>query len=225
MAEKRWEDFDTILVNNELINMNKVVEDVHRAQAAAVHLNPAIGSLIGKLQKVYTFRLKTWATDGVNLFINPYFTSKLNGTQLVFLYYHEILHNLLNHMRRAKARGDDHFKANIAADYECNITVSDMGMISYDTIKNMGAFIDKKFSGKGYESIYDELKATGGFPSQSQTGNMQGNDGSTPKQGQPGQQGQPGSGSQGGKQAPKSQAWKDGWNKAIRDYKNGKIKL
>lgn len=226
MAEKRWEDYDEVQVGNEIINMNKVIEDVHRAQAAAVHLNPAIGSLIGKLQKVYTFRLKTWATDGVNLFINPYFTSKLSPTEHVFLMYHEVLHNLLNHMRRAKARGDDHFKANIAGDYECNITISDMGMVRYDTIKNMKAFIDKKFSGKGYESIYDELKATGGFPSEGQTGNMQGDDGSTPKQGQPGQQGPSGSGnSKGGKQAPRSQAWKDGWNKAIQDYKNGKLKL
>ena len=222
MAEKRWEDYDEVQVGDEIIDMNKVLEDVHRAQAAAVHLNPVVGSLIGQLNKIYTFKFETWATDGVNLFINPYFTSKMSPTELVFVFYHEVLHNLLNHMRRGKERGDDPFKSNIAADYECNITIADMGMIRYDTIKNMkiGPLIDKKFSGKGYETIYDELEKTGGFPSKSQMGSQQSSNKSTPSKGK---KGKPGSGGQGSKNV--SQDWKDGWNKAIDDYKNGKLKI
>ena len=65
---------------------------------------------------------------------------------------HEIMHCVLNHMRRGK--GHDHEKSNIAADYEVNAWINDIGLIRSATMEKIGALYDKKYSGWGYEKIY-----------------------------------------------------------------------
>lgn len=202
---KRWEDYDTILCpDGEVIDMQKLLDDQNRAKAALLHLQPFFAAFIGKLRPVYTFRIKTQATDGVNLFINPQFTAKLSLTEKCFVLAHEIMHCVLNHLRRGK--GHNPQKSNIAADYECNITLSDasgcMKLFKQSTIKNIGGYIDSKYASWGYEKIYADVKDT--------SNDSQDNSGDSNK-------------------AKNNQQLSDdyvsGWNQAMEDYKNGKLKI
>jgi hypothetical protein len=151
---KRWEDYDTIVCpNGQVIDMNKLLDDQQRAVAGLVHIMPFFNTFVGKLRTIYTFRVKTQATDGYNLFVNPQFTYNLDMTGKVFVLAHEIMHCVLNHMRRGKNHNPE--KSNIAADYEVNAWIADIGLIQPSTITKLGALYDKKYSSWGYEKIYD----------------------------------------------------------------------
>ena len=142
---KKWEDYSTIVCpGGQVIDMDKLLDEQQRAKAALVHIQPFFGAFINKLRPVYTFRIPTQATDGVNIFINPQFTYNLDLTGKVFVMAHEIMHCVLNHQRRSK--GHDPEQSNIAADYECNITIADMGLIKIETMKKLDALVDPKYT-------------------------------------------------------------------------------
>lgn len=215
---KRWEDYDTIVCpDGQIIDMAKLIDEQQRAKAALIHIMPVFGGFVNKLRHIYTFRVPTQAVDGVNIYINPQFTYNLDLTGKVFVMAHEIMHCVLNHLRRGKAH--DHERSNVAADYEVNITLANMGLIKMDTMTKLGALVDKKYSDWGYEKIYDDNPAG---PS-SQTMNNQGQS-SQAQQNQQGQSGQGSGSGQGGNQQY-SDDFKKGWAQAMEDYKNGKLKI
>lgn len=216
---KRWEDYDTIVCpNGQVIDMNKLLDEQQRAKAALLHLFPFFSTFISKLRVIYTFRVKTQATDGYNLFVNPQFTANLDLTGKVFVMAHEIMHCVLNHMRRGKSH--DPKKSNIAADYEVNSWINDIGLIQASTIQKLGALYDKKYSGLGYEAIYN-MNPSG--PSNSMDNSGQSND--AQKQQDKNQQSGGSEGGSGKNDQKYSAEYKDGWNKAMEDYKAGKLKL
>ena len=205
---KKWEDYDTIICpNGQEIDMQALLDEQERAKAALVHLCPFFGEFIGKLRPVYTFRIETQATDGKDLLINPQFTYNLNFSQKVFVLAHEIMHCVLNHMRRAKSMGITPKQANIAADYECNITLAKeagdqgLGIISMKTMQDTEAYVDKKYAGWGFEKIYNDCK---GQYSGTQDNSMSGGDDI---------------------QQVADADYIKGWNQAIADWKAGKLKL
>ena len=213
---KRWEDYDEIeLEDGTKIDMNKLMEDQARAGAALLHLAPHIGGLLTKLRPVYTFQVETEATDGYNLFVNPAFAAKLDMTEKAFVLAHEVMHCLLNHLRRE--RGRDHWKSNIAADYEVNDTLVMQDLFKPDTIKKMKALYDPKYNGWGFEKIYDD--------------NPKGPENESQKGKQKAKMGKGGSGN--GPTPPNgpeieleaSPEYIKGWNQAIEDYKNGKLNI
>lgn len=213
---KKWEDYDEIVCpNGQVIDMVKLLDEQQRAKAALVHILPYFRGFVNKLRPVYTFRVPTQATDGYSIYINPQFTYNMDLTGKVFVMAHEIMHCVLNHMRRGKSHDPE--KSNIAADYEVNISLVDLGLVKQAVIDKLGGLIDTKYSGWGYEKIYDSN------PSAPNSGDMN-NDGES-KDAQKNQQGdQGGSGGSGGKQEI-SADYKAGWNQAMEDYKNGKLKL
>lgn len=214
---KRWEDYDTIKCpNGQIIDMNKLLDEQQRAKAALVHIMPVFGGFVNKLRHIYTFRVPTQAVDGVNIFINPQFTYNLDLTGKVFVMAHEIMHCVLNHLRRGKSHNPE--RSNIAADYEVNITLVEMGLVKLDTIKKLEGLVDTKYSNWGYEKIYDDNPS--GPSSQSMNNQKQS---SQAQQNQQGQSGQGGSGQSGSQQH--SDDFKKGWAQAMEDYKNGKLKL
>lgn len=218
---KKWEDYETIKCpDGQVIDMVKLIDEQQRAKAALVHIIPWFGGLINNLRTIYTFHVDTQATDGYNLFVNPQFTYNLDLTGKVFVMAHEIIHCMLNHMRRGAKH--DQKKSNIAADYEVNCYIDDIGLIKPAVMQKIGALYDKKYSGLGYETIYD-MNPSG------PTNSME-PDKSQQQQAQKNQQQNKGQGQQGsgGGQSQKqeySAEYKAGWNKAMEDYKNGKIKL
>lgn len=209
---KKWEDYDTIVCpDGQVIDMVKLLDEQQRAKAALVHIQPYFGAFVNRLRPIYTFRIPTQATDGVNLFINPQFTANLDLTEKVFVMAHEIMHCILNHLRRGK--GHDPERSNVAADYECNITISDMGLIKIETQKKVGALVDPKYSGWGYEKIYDDN------PPGPSKNSMNNKDQAKDAQSQQGQGQGPGGNQQ------YSDDFKKGWEQAMEDYRNGKLKL
>ena len=158
---KRWEDYETILCpDGTVIDMVNLLEEQHRAMAALTHLAPMFGGFISKLRFIYTFRVKTQATDGFNVFVNPQFTNNLDFTGKCFVMAHELMHCLLNHMRRGK--GHDHERSNIAADYEVNVTLADIGLFKEATMKKLKAYIlmsvlDSIPNGKEYSCVVKTL--------------------------------------------------------------------
>ena len=217
---KRWEDYDTIVCpDGQIIDMNKLLDDQQRAIAGLVHIMPFFGGFVSKLRTIYTFRVETQATDGFNLFVNPQFTYNLDMTGKVFVLAHELMHCVLNHMRRGK--GHDSMKSNIAADYEVNAWINDVGLIRSETMKKIGALYDKKYSGWGYEKIYAD-NPSGSNQSMDNSGESK--DAQKQQDKQDKQQGQ-GQGSGQGNNQQYSAEYKAGWNKAMEDYKKGKLKL
>lgn len=215
---KRWEDYDTIVCpDGQIIDMAKLIDEQQRAKAALVHIIPFFGGFINKLRPIYTFQVQTQATDGYNLFINPQFTANLDLTGKVFVMAHEIMHCVLNHMRRGEKH--DHKRSNIAADYEVNCWIADIGLLKPEHIKKLGALYDKKYSGWGYEKIYDD-NPPGANDSMSPDKKQQ-----QQAQQQQNQQ-QSGGGGQGGQNGQEfSEDYKAGWKQAIEDYKAGKLKI
>ena len=213
---KKWEDYDTlVLPDGTEIDMLKLLNEQDRAKAALAHIEPFFAGLIGKVRFVYTFHVETQATDGYNIFVNPYFTSKLTLEQKVFVLAHEIMHNILNHLRRGRALSHPQDKSNIAADYEVNSQLEQMGITNANIMKAVGALYDPKYDNMGYEQIY----ATN--PAGPSSSDKQQNDQDKHSKGGQNQQG---SGEGNGNQQY-SADYKAGWKQAIEDYKNGKLKI
>lgn len=220
---KRWEDYDTIKCpDGQVIDMQKLLDDQNRAKAALLHLQPFFAAFVGKLRPIYTFKIQTQATDGVNLFINPQFTYNLDLTEKVFLLAHEIMHCVLNHLRRGK--GHEPHRSNIAADYECNITLSDaqgcMGLVKQSTIKKLQGYIDNKYNNWGYEKIY--LDCNSSSKDSQDNSNQSGNADKNQKQDKSNDSSGNSSGNSNKELTPD---YITGWNQAMEDYKNGKLKL
>ena len=216
---KKWEDYDTIVCpDGQIIDMQQLLADQQRACAALSHLLPALGGFVSKLRFIYTFQVSTQATDGYNIFVNPQFTANLDLTGKTFVLAHEIMHCLLNHLRRAQELGHPRDKANIAADYECNITLTDdLKLCSQSAVQKLGALIDSKYHGWGYERIYADN------PSGPANSSMN-NKGQAGQAGQQqNQQGQQGSG--GGQNQKLDPDFIKGWNDAVKDYMDGKLSI
>lgn len=222
---KKWEDYDTIVCpDGQIIDMNKLLDEQQRAKAALVHIIPFFNAFINKLKPIYTFQISTQAVDGKHLFINPQFTYNLDLTGKVFVMAHEIMHCVLNHLRRGREHNPE--KSNIAADYEVNVTLEEMGLVKSAVMQKIGALYNKKYSGWGYEKIYDSS------PSMSGNDSMDNSDEASQSQkNQDQNQNQEGGGSSNGSgvgDSPDQQysdEYKAGWNKAMEDYMAGKIKL
>lgn len=154
---KKWEDYETIkLPSGKILNMVALVNEQAKAKAALIHLEPIFSTFANKLEVVYTFHIKTQATDGYHLFVNPEFTDQLTFEEKVFVMAHECMHCVLDHMRRGQQAGHDPKRSNIAADYEVNDTLVEMGLFQASTIRKIKALYDKKYIDWSYERIYDD---------------------------------------------------------------------
>ena len=67
------------------------------------------------------------------------------------------MHCLLNHLRRGKKIDALNQKGNIAADYEVNQTLVDMGLFKTSTIEKLQGYIDAKWSRVSFETIYSKI--------------------------------------------------------------------
>lgn len=213
---KKWEDYETIkLPSGKILNMAALINEQAKAKAALIHLEPMFAAFANKLEIVYTFHIKTQATDGYHLFVNPEFTDNLTFEEKVFVMAHECMHCLLDHMRRGQQAGHDHKKSNIAADYEVNDTLVEMGLFKATTIQKIEALYNKKYNNWAYERIYADNPSgptdsnnNSGQASDAQKNNSQQGDGSGDQQDQ-----------------QHSADYIAGWNQAMSDYKAGKLKI
>jgi predicted metal-dependent peptidase len=95
----------------------------------------------------------TAATDGRRFYFNHAFVDALNSRELEFLFGHEVLHVVYDHMDR---RGDrDHKLFNVACDYCVNQDLVDQKV--GELITTVPALYDTKYAGWCAEQVYDDL--------------------------------------------------------------------
>ncbi len=99
--------------------------------------------------------LPTAATDGRYFYYNSKFILMLRPLELIFLFGHEVLHNVYDHLGRSKDNKHNPQLANIAADYCVNrdLKLNKIG----EMITTVPALYDPKYDGWSFEEVYDYL--------------------------------------------------------------------
>lgn len=119
-----------------------------KARSQLLMDQPFFGTLAIRLRPVQRDDVKTAATDGIHLYYDPTYISKLDPMQLRGLIAHEVMHCVFNHQTRRQER--DHQLWNVACDYAINDHLIDSGFIL-----PKGALLDPAFKGKSAEEIYN----------------------------------------------------------------------
>lgn len=167
------------------IDMRHLKTEMESAKTAIVSQSPLFAPYVHKFTPIYTWLVKTMATDGTRLFVNPMFANKLDWNQKIFVIIHEIMHCVLLHMDRMKSRnlivqtsdGKPASLFNIAGDYEINdIIVDTLNDFDEAFMKKLGGLYDVKWLNIPVEVIYDELKKT--IPKMPPNSAKNGNEGS-----------------------------------------------
>lgn len=97
----------------------------------------------------------TAATDGRNFYYNTRFIKMLKPKEVEFLFGHEVLHCVYDHMGR---RGDRHPQIwNIANDYCVNADLKKHRVGEF--ITSVPCLYDTKYEGKSSEEVYEDLMA------------------------------------------------------------------
>ena len=95
----------------------------------------------------------TAATDGRNFYYNTRFIKMLRPREVEFLFGHEVLHCVYDHLDRRLDR--DPRLWNIACDYAVNADLKEHRVGEF--ITTVDALYDPKYKGQSSEEIYDEL--------------------------------------------------------------------
>ena len=95
----------------------------------------------------------TAATDGRTFWYNSQFIQRLSLKECEFLFGHEVLHVVYDHLGRRNDR--EPVLSNIAADYCVNSDLIDQGIGT--RITAVPILYDKKYRGWSYEEVYDDL--------------------------------------------------------------------
>jgi predicted metal-dependent peptidase len=138
------------------IDSKKIEEKLITARVGLLLRHSFFGNMATRLRMVDCTDdpiINTAATDGRHFYYDTNFVNKLNPKQTEFLFAHEVLHNVFDHLSR---RGDrDPQIWNIAADYAINQILVDERVGEKITIVKI--FQDNKYRGKSTEEIYDEI--------------------------------------------------------------------
>ena len=132
----------------------RAVEKLVTARIGLLLKAPFFGNLATRLIiKNADEWLPTAATDGRHFYYNSRLIDKMPLKQVEFLFGHETLHNVYDHMGRRGDRDPQLF--NIAADYAVNQDLMDQRIGEKITV--VPILLDSKYKGKSSEEIYDEL--------------------------------------------------------------------
>lgn len=132
----------------------KVIEKLITARIGLLLKAPFFGNLATRLViRNADDWLQTAATDGRNFYYNSEFINKLSIKQTEFLFGHEVLHNVYDHLGR---RGDRIPQLhNIAADYCVNADLLEHKIGERITV--VPILYDAKYKGMSSEEVYDLL--------------------------------------------------------------------
>ena len=154
---------DSKLANNPLLEIGfetdwnldaEVRESLTTARIGLLLKEPFFGNLATRLTLVNADRwLPTAATDGRRFYYNTKFLKQLTPKQIEFLFGHEVLHVVYDHIGRRGER--DGQLSNIAADYCVNgdLIQHKIG----EPIDVVPIIHDTKYYGQSFEEVYDDL--------------------------------------------------------------------
>jgi len=137
-------------MNSEEYNSfkNEMKNKVNRAKMLVQSMSPYLQVLISHLPLYISDVVKTAATDGTKVIFNPNFANEHSGSELAFVYVHELLHVALKHFDR---QGDkNHTKWNYATDYAINLLITGLNYVSLPT----NILYNEKFINLSAEEIY-----------------------------------------------------------------------
>ncbi|MGY8866359.1 MAG: vWA domain-containing protein [Methylophagaceae bacterium] len=131
-----------------------VREKLIQARVSLLIKQPFFGNLATRLKLINGDEwLPTAATDGRNFYYNTRFINELSVGETMFLFGHEVLHVVYDHMGRFDGR--DKQLANIAADYCVNGDLIRNGIGT--TITTVDIIHDRKYYDWSFEEVYDDL--------------------------------------------------------------------
>lgn len=131
-------------------------EQLTTARVALLMKAPFFGNMSTRLPLVNADAwCPTAATDGRYFYYNSKFIRMLKKKETQFLFGHEVLHNVYEHLGRSKLNKHNDMIANIAADYAVNgdLVKSRIGQL----ITTVPALHDTKYYDMSMEEIYDDL--------------------------------------------------------------------
>lgn len=99
------------------------------------------------LKHEFTEKIPTAATNGKEIFFNPYFFMKLTRDEQIFLLLHESMHVAYLHMERVQTRNKRIW--NIAADHVINLMLIERGYKMPE-----GGYADPQYTGMSSEEVY-----------------------------------------------------------------------
>jgi predicted metal-dependent peptidase len=131
-------------------------EKIRAAKITLIFKYSFFGQMATKLNVICdNERIKTAATDGRNFFYNEKFIHLLNKEEMLFLFGHEVLHNVFEHHYRRGSRNP--LLWNIAADYVINLILVDAKIGKPPANKKGGVLLDNKYRDMTTEEVYDLL--------------------------------------------------------------------
>lgn len=133
---------------------NRVREKLVTARISLLLKKPFFGNIATRLVLTPADEwCSTAATDGRKFYYNHAFIDALRTREVEFLFGHEVLHCVYDHMER---RGDrDPQLHNIAADYVVNLELVDQKV--GELITTVPALYDRKYVNWSSEQVYDDL--------------------------------------------------------------------
>jgi len=137
----------------------KILDKLVTARIALLLKHPFFGNLATRLKIVNADDwCPTAATDGRHFFYNTKFINSLNTKETEFLFGHEVLHNVFEHMMLRIGDRDPQLW-NIACDYAVNQILVDyrIGEMPKGKKGENKGFQDDKYKNWASEKIYDDL--------------------------------------------------------------------
>jgi predicted metal-dependent peptidase len=150
------ENNKTVVEKREYTSKEKgdAVEKLITARVGLLLRQPFFGNLATRLELINASDwCNTAATDGRHFYYNIDFVKKLSAKQCEFLFGHEVLHNVFDHLSRREERDARFF--NYACDFAVNQILMDERI--GERIDQVQICLDNKYRGKSSEEIYDEL--------------------------------------------------------------------
>lgn len=144
----------TAVANKTRIDSKKIEEKLITARVGLLLRHSFFGNLATRLRMVDCTDdpvINTAATDGRHFYYDTNFVDQLNPKQTEFLFCHEVLHNVFDHLTRRNDRDPQIW--NIACDYAINQILIDDKI--GERINQVKIFQDNKYRGKSAEEIYD----------------------------------------------------------------------
>jgi len=133
----------------------KAVDRLITARIALLLKAPFFGNLVTRLTLVCADEwCPTAATDGRRFYYNTEFVNMLSAKELEFLFGHELLHAVYDHIGRRTTRHDPRL-SNIAQDYVVNADLIDQHI--GEKITKVPILFDAKYKGMCWEEVYDLL--------------------------------------------------------------------